>query len=178
MALTLLRHTRPDVAAGTCYGASDIPLAASFAAEADALAGSLPHIDRIVTSPLSRCLHLAEHLAIRTGSAFSVDVRLREMDFGSWEGGLWQDIPRVEIDAWAADFMQAQPHGGESVAMLRDRTREALAALRGLDGHTLIVTHAGVIKAALAVDLTAASHAGTIGFGCFVTLIDEEKTPA
>jgi len=178
MALTLLRHTRPDVAPGTCYGASDVTLPASFAEDADAVAESLPPVDRIVTSPLLRCLRLAEHLAIRTGSALSVDRRLREMDFGHWEGRLWQDIPRAEIDAWAADFMQARPHGGESVAMLRARTREALAALRGLDGHSLIVTHAGVIKAALAVDLTAASHATTIGFGCFVTLIDEEKAPA
>ena len=34
MRLHFIRHTRPDIARGVCYGQSDIPLAASFAEEA------------------------------------------------------------------------------------------------------------------------------------------------
>ena len=35
MRLHFIRHTRPDIARGVCYGQSDIPLAASFAEEAE-----------------------------------------------------------------------------------------------------------------------------------------------
>lgn len=174
MALTLLRHTCPDVAPGICYGMSDLALADSFTTEANALLATLPPIDRIVTSPLSRCRLLADHIARWAGYPVNVDNRLQEMDFGRWEGQAWADIPRTEIDAWVADFMHARPHGGESVAMLRARTLEAVEHYRQLAGHTLIVTHAGVIKAALAADETTASHAAGIGFGCFVTLIDRK----
>ncbi|WP_084396616.1 alpha-ribazole phosphatase family protein [Henriciella aquimarina] len=172
MAVTLLRHTQPAAEPGLCYGASDLTLAASFPDEAEALIPALPATDRIVTSPLFRCRVLAERLSGHFGCRLNEDPRLKEMDFGQWEGRPWADIPPVEINAWASDFLQARPHGGESVAMLRKRTLEALEEYRSLDGHTLIVTHAGVIKAALAADETAESHAASIGFSGFVTLID------
>lgn len=70
-----------------------------------------------------------------------------EMDFGRWEGVPWDRIPRAELDAWAADFDHARPHGGESVAIFAARVEAALSALR--DGTpTLIVTHGGVMKVA------------------------------
>lgn len=170
MALTLLRHTRPDVAPGTCYGVTDLGLAPSFDTEARAILNVLPNVDRIVTSPLTRCRRLAEHIAEAVSCPLSVDDRLREIDFGRWEGLAWHQVPRSELDIWAADFLHARPHGGESVAMLRTRAHAALGELRRLDGHSLIVTHAGVIKVALATGDSAASHAETIDFGCFVTL--------
>lgn len=173
MALTLLRHTRVDVPPGTCYGISDLALAASFAEEVGALLPGLPGVDRIVTSPLSRCRQLAECIAKHTKRPLSEDSRIREMDFGRWEGRSWIDIPRAEIDAWAADFLHARPHGGESVAMLRSRTLEAIRDYNTYGDDILIVTHAGVIKAALAADETAAAHSAQIGFGCCVTLFPE-----
>ncbi|ABI76079.1 phosphoglycerate mutase family protein [Hyphomonas neptunium ATCC 15444] len=172
MALILLRHTRPDVLTGTCYGARDVGLAATFAGEAEALLPGLPSFSRVVTSPLSRCRRLAEYIGARASCPLTEDDRLREMNFGSWEGRSWNEIPFTEIDIWVNDFLHARPHGGESVAMLRARTFEALDAYRKLGGDTLIVTHAGVIKAALATDETADSHAMTLDFGNFVTLID------
>ena len=64
MRLHFIRHTRPDIARGVCYGQSDIPLAASFAEEAEdvrarlneRLEGRTP--TRIYSSPLSRCRRL------------------------------------------------------------------------------------------------------------------------
>jgi len=172
MALTLLRHTRLSVTPGICYGVSDIELAESFDREAGVILEELRDFDRIVTSPLSRCRRLAEYIAAHTNRPVSEDSRVREMDFGRWEGQSWRDIPRAEIDAWAEDFLHSCPHGGESVAMLRARVLDALRDYRTTDGHTLIVTHAGVIKAALAANETAESHATGIDFGAFVTLID------
>ena len=145
MALTLVRHTRPSTQ-GVCYGRSEVPLAPGFAAAAVALAARLPPAP-IVSSPLGRCRRLAEALAAAHGTPVRIDPRLTEIDFGAWGGRPWDAIPRAELDAWAADLLGARPHGGESVAMLLARTRAALA---DLPGPAIIVTHAGVIRAALA----------------------------
>jgi alpha-ribazole phosphatase len=146
MAVILVRHTTPRVAPGTCYGRTDLALADSFDAEAAAVAAALAGEGRggpILSSPLSRCRRLAARLGpVETCEAFV------EMDFGRWEGQPWDAIPRAELDAWAADFLGARPHGGESVAELRDRVA---AGLDGLAPGTVVVTHAGVIKAAAAI---------------------------
>ena len=146
MALIFVRHTTPRVAPGTCYGRSDLALADSFGAEAEAVAAALARLNPegpILSSPLSRCLRLAERLG-----PFAPHGAFVEMDFGAWEGQPWDAIPRAELDEWAADFLGARPHGGESVAQLRDRVA---AGLEGLPAGSVIVTHAGVIKAAAAI---------------------------
>ena len=166
MALTLLRHVRPEAAEGLCYGARDLPPGAGLAATAEALAARLLCPDRIVTSPLARCARLAERLAARLDVPVAPDPDWREIDFGRWEGQAWQAIPRAELDAWAADFLDARPHGGESVAMLLARVRRALARCRATPGHTLAVTHAGPIRAALvATGGDPADWRRAIGFG-------------
>ncbi len=147
MALTLIRHTRPAVKPGICYGRTDLALAHTFADEADAVLAKLEPAEALVSSPLGRCRALAEQI----GSAFHLqpayDRRLQEMDFGTWEGQNWNDIPRTELDAWAADFLHARPHGGESVHAFVARVQEVLAELRKDGVSRLVVTHAGVIKA-------------------------------
>ena len=67
--------------------------------------------------------------------------------------------------------MHARPHGGESVAMLLARTRRALARCRAVPGHTLAVTHAGPIRAALlATGGDADAWQRAIGFGETIAL--------
>ncbi|MEL7454686.1 MAG: histidine phosphatase family protein, partial [Pseudomonadota bacterium] len=126
MGLILLRHTTPDVAPGTCYGRTDLDVAVQFHAEAAEAAAALPKFQRIVTSPLIRCRKLAAFIAEMTGLDICEEPRVQEMNFGDWEGCLWSDIPRPQLDAWAADFLNARPHGGESVAIFRVRVGEAL----------------------------------------------------
>ncbi|MEM7768809.1 MAG: alpha-ribazole phosphatase family protein, partial [Pseudomonadota bacterium] len=140
MALILVRHTTPAVALGICYGQTDLDVRESFPEEAQAVSDALPKFDRIVTSPLQRCRKLADAMAKASGFPVEQDPRLIEMDFGSWEGTPWSDIPRAELDAWAADFLNARPHGGESVAVLRARTMEALSDWRDRGSEPLIVT--------------------------------------
>jgi alpha-ribazole phosphatase len=170
MALTVLRHTRP-VADGLCYGRSEVDLAPDFATDADALATRLARPDRIVTSPLARCRRLADHLGARLRAPVAADPDWQEIDFGRWQGLAWSAVPRPELDAWAADLMHARPHGGESVAMLLARTRRALDRCRAVPGHTLVVTHAGPIRAALvATGGNAADWHRAIGFGEAIAL--------
>jgi alpha-ribazole phosphatase len=170
MGVTLVRHTKPDVAPGVCYGRTDLDVAASFPREAALVAAALPRFATIVTSPLKRCVTLADYLGQRAGLAPIKDPRLREMDFGAWEGLAWSDIPRTELDDWAADFLHARPHGGETVAMLRSRTLEAVCEWMDGRGDTLIVTHSGVIRSALSTGDGADDFAANINFGGFHSL--------
>ncbi|MEL7111822.1 MAG: alpha-ribazole phosphatase [Pseudomonadota bacterium] len=170
MALVLLRHTQPDIAPGVCYGQTDLDVASTFDADAARVLADLPSVSRIVSSPLMRCRKLAEFIAQARVLGMTEDPRLMEMDFGCWEGKAWSEIPRPEIDAWADDFFHARPHGGESVAALTARTRAALSDWRDETRTTLIVTHAGVIRAAHAQGETAEAFSFPIDFGEHVRL--------
>ena len=92
------------------------------------------------------------------------------MDFGRWEGVPWHAIPRAELDAWTADFLHARPHGGESVHMLYERTRSAIADYRRTGLSHLVVTHAGVIKAVRAEDGHPDAWRSSVAFGGRVRL--------
>ncbi|MEM6651602.1 MAG: alpha-ribazole phosphatase family protein [Pseudomonadota bacterium] len=170
MALILLRHTVPDVAPGICYGQTDLDVSETFMDDADAAFAALPDFNRIVTSPLRRCQKLALYIGERRNLSIEPDTRLTEMDFGTWENRAWADIPRAQIDDWADDFQHARPHAGESVALFQARVRAALEHWGAPDLTTLIVTHAGVIRAALAIGDTAADFNAQIDFGEFVTI--------
>lgn len=163
--MILVRHTTPRVAPDTCYGQTDLPLADSFDAEAQQVLALLPPVARVITSPLQRCHQLAAFIAQECGLPLEIDPRLKEMDFGRWEGVLWRDVPRQELDEWAADFLYARPHGGENVARLRDRSQQALTDWSSHDETRLCVTHAGVIRAALSTGDTADDFNTKIEFG-------------
>ena len=89
------------------------------------------------------------------------------MDFGRWEGIPWADIPRPDLDAWAADFMQDAGHDGESVAMLETRVR---AALSQTPDNAIVVTHSGCIRAACAIRELHDGWDTETPFGGMVTL--------
>ncbi len=147
--LYLIRHTRPDIAPGICYGQLDIGPAESFVEEANAILNWLPSLDLIITSPLLRTRRLAEHLAQQC--EVRVDARLMEKNFGTWEGRAWNNIARCEIDAWAADIMDYAPSGGESAQQVMRRVQSFLLDLAQLPQHNIaLVAHGGTIRAMLA----------------------------
>lgn len=143
MILHLIRHPPPLIEPGICYGRLDVA-----AENADALTArlraELPPGLPVWSSPLRRCRDLAQGLQAPP----AIDERLAEMDFGAWEGRPWDDIPRRELDAWAADVAGYAPPGGESPRALQQR---ALAFVAGLAvPEAVLVTHAGVIRVLLA----------------------------
>ena len=170
MELILVRHTQPLVADGVCYGVTDLDLAPTFDDEAARIVATLPPVERLVTSPLGRCRRLADRVGAAQSLVPVVDERLREMDFGRWEGMPWNAIPRAELDAWAADFLHARPHGGESVHMLYERSRSAIADYRATGLSHIVVTHAGVIKAVRAEDQYPDAWRSNVEFGGTVRL--------
>jgi alpha-ribazole phosphatase len=168
--LVLIRHPAVAVEAGVCYGASDVALAGDAAREAAVLASRLDALGaraplRIESSPLARCANVANALAVTHGLTPGIDARLAEMDFGAWELQRWDAIGREQIDAWAADFDHARPHGGESVAQFEARVRAwfdgaciptpgvATPGTRTSHDVAWVVTHAGVIRAMTACAL-------------------------
>lgn len=158
MKLWLVRHARPLLAPGLCYGVTDVDADADATAfAASVLAAQLPPDVAVACSPLRRCLQLAEALqALRPGLEFRVESRLSEMDFGSFEGERWDSIARAEYARWEADFAGYRFGGRESVGEFMARVGAALADARA-GGDVLWITHAGVARAVrlLAAGVTA-----------------------
>ena len=144
MQVFLIRHPRPRIDPGVCYGRLDVdcddpqPVAARL---------RLPPATTILSSPLRRARRLAEAI----GPGVCVDARLAEIDFGDWEGRRWDDIDRAVLDDWAADVLNFTPPGGESVADLQRRAVDLAGELAATCGvpRVALVTHAGVIRALL-----------------------------
>jgi len=141
----LIRHPRPLIEAGICYGQLDIdcedpqPVARQ-------LASRLPENIPLLSSPLRRAKRLAE--ALHADVRF--DERLAEINFGDWEGCRWESIDRAALDCWAADVLNFVPPGGESVAMLQARAVEFAAELESAQwSQVALVTHAGIMRALL-----------------------------
>ena len=151
MTLWLVRHARPLVAPGICYGALDIPADTDATAQAaQALAAALPQGLPVYTSPLQRCEQLAQSLCgLRPDLVCKTDARLAEMDFGIWEGVGWAQIPRAALDAWTADFGAHRFGGVESANAVMQRVGAAWRALQAQDA--VWITHAGVARAAMLI---------------------------
>jgi alpha-ribazole phosphatase len=150
MDIWLIRHTSVAVGSTYCYGRSDVELADTFAAEAEAVRSKIGAIDPkapVITSPAQRCFKLAATL----GGELRQDDDLWEMNFGSWEGVRWNDLPREEIDKWAGDLGNTPPPGGETLTDLGYRVKRAWQRLTAMQAPTVYcVTHAGVIRVLLA----------------------------
>jgi alpha-ribazole phosphatase len=151
MKLTLIRHTTLQLSSGICYGQTDLDVTASFYDELNALRLKLneTNFDAIYTSPLQRCLKLAE--ALNIGSV-QVDNRLKELDFGDWEMRAWDDIPREIFDIWAHDYGNTPPPNGETFSQLQQRGLSFLEDIshHHLGGNIAVVTHGGMIRALIA----------------------------
>ncbi|MES2979330.1 MAG: histidine phosphatase family protein [Pseudomonadota bacterium] len=153
MKLWLVRHARPLIDAGICYGHLDVPAeAAETRALALTLAHELPMGCALITSPLSRCRELGEALAAgRADLSYNVDPRLAEMHFGHWEGQPWAAIEPRALRAWTDDFAGYRTGDvGESTHELMQRVASAWDDLTNL--HTeradvVWITHAGVMRA-------------------------------
>lgn len=149
--LAVIRHAETEwSAARRLQGRSDLPLTA---AGRDAVARWRlpPPVDGFarVSSPLLRCRQTAERL--RPERPFTIEPRLIEMDFGTWEGRTLAEIRAAEGSAAAEREDQGldfKAPGGESPRAVQARLAPWLASLHD---DTLAVTHKGVIRALYAL---------------------------
>ena len=142
--MIFLRHPRPDVDAGICYGRLDLDIHADGHDQIKSAVETTPPVSHIVASPALRCRALTLALADRHGIEPVFDERLWEMNMGDWEGLPWKDIPRDRSEEWLKDPFNLPCPNGECFADLQVRVLEAIGEL---DGETAIVCHAGPIRA-------------------------------
>jgi len=149
--LLLIRHFKCANADGLCYGQTDLLPDVGFDDSLTSLRAKLVgfELEKLVSSPLSRCRLIAEELDSST--PVSIEPGLMELDFGRWENTRWSDISRDELDVWGGSFVDQAPHGGESFRQLYERVWAAFQEIRQLPFERIaVVTHAGPIRAILA----------------------------
>ncbi len=151
MKIWLIRHAKPLVEKGLCYGRLDVRADQSLTELAsDNLMNALSEssgIKVLLTSPRQRTKQLANLLAQRLNISLVEEELLAEMDFGEWEGHLWEDIPKSAIDLWTEDFNNHPFGGGESTGQLLNRVWLLMENAKRRHEDQIWVTHAGVIKA-------------------------------
>ena len=179
MTLWLVRHAQPLIEAGVCYGATDVAADTDATAiAAHALANALPLRLTVWMSPLQRCEQLAQAVhGLRPDLTYKKDARLREMDFGVWEGQRWDVISAAAYDAWTADFGSHRFGGQESVSEFMGRVALAWDEFQNQGQDTVWITHAGVIRAVSLltqgvrhIDTAAQWPAQAPGFGQWVVV--------
>lgn len=154
--LILVRHGQTAAnAGGLLLGRADPPLTETGYRQARALAATLPRAARIVSSPLIRARQTAAVLAgaacvVPDATAVEVDPRWVEMDYGDLDGQPATALGEQSWQAWRQD-PDFVPAGGESVAAVCARVRQACAELAGdaARGDVVVVSHVSPIKAAV-----------------------------
>ena len=158
--MIFVRHGEPDESVrGRCYGRLDVGLSSRGRVQmhqAWRLLSDAP-LSAIYSSPRRRAIESASVLA-RRRSGVTVDERLREIDFGDFEGLTYNDIAArhaEKYDEWMTRPTEVAFPGGESFSAMAARVREALAHIRSMHPSetVAIVSHGGVNRIALATAL-------------------------
>ena len=128
--------------------AADEPLDPRGRESLAGLSGRLPACDLVLCSPALCARQTADSLAL----AATIEPQLRDCDFGRWAGRALTDVEANEPEA-VADWLgnpRAAPHGGESFADLTKRVGGWMDQMLVKSGSILAITHALVIRAAIA----------------------------
>lgn len=163
MQLILLRHG--EVEGPPCMrGRVDRPLTTVGQRNMERAAKGLT-FDRILCSPLQRCHRFAEELATQNDRPLDVEDEWLELDFGEWDGVDLQELSQqhgAALEQFWRDPFGFPPPGGEHPVDFCRRVGTAISLVptRFTDETVLVVTHGGVIKAALAHLLRLGSEHG------------------
>lgn len=125
--LVLVRHGETEWSRdGRHTGTTDVPLTDAGRRAAEGIAARLQRLDvspaRVVSSPLQRAVDTARLAGL--GPDIELDPRLRELDYGDYEGRTSDEI-RAERPGWNL-FRDGSP-GGERVEDAAARAADLLA---------------------------------------------------
>jgi broad specificity phosphatase PhoE len=152
-----VRHGETDWNLAQRYqGQRDIPLNATGRAQAArngralalALGREAGALD-YVSSPLVRARETMEIMRREIGlppDDYRVDDRLREINYGYWEGELWGELSVKDPQGFAAreaDRWGWQPRGGESYRELSERVAGWLGEI---ERDVVVTAHGGVMR--------------------------------
>ena len=159
--LLLVRHgTTAWNREGRYQGQTNVPLDKTGVQQALALRSRLAReeIGAIYASDLKRAWQTASAIAVPHALVIRPEPRLREIDFGIWDGSTYHEIKQRSpeaLAAWEADPLNAAPHGGESLGQVTARVRAALDDIARVHrGQTVVVVaHGGSLQVLLCLVL-------------------------
>jgi glucosyl-3-phosphoglycerate phosphatase len=149
--LLLVRHGETSWnAKGKLQGQEDIPLSEKGLEQSKSLRPFLNRyeVQNVLSSDLQRAYQTAQALGFENPR---LEPRLREARLGVWEGVEKARLRKASSEnyiAWREG--RFTPQGGESFQTLCERLKTVLDELPATDETTLLVTHGGVVRAALA----------------------------
>jgi len=176
----LLRHG--ELEGGIRYrGSIEAALTPSGRNRMDALWRMLEQdVQAIVTSPLTRCRQPAEAWAARAGIPVYIEPRIREMEYGAWEG-----LDQAQIEAhfpgmlakWRANPVGMRIPEAEAFDAFARRVlagwRDILQKHQGR--HVLVVAHSGSLRVIVTQVLNAPLSAVrrlAMPYGCWSRVRD------
>ena len=123
------------------FAEPDGPLAAVGGADA---------VDAVVSSDLPRTRQTAEPIADAVGVDVETDSRLRERDFGVYQGlrsaDFFERFPELDLLENGSTAAAYTPESGESWLDVRERVLAVASDLRERDGTVVAVTHVNPIR--------------------------------
>ncbi|MDP8224782.1 MAG: histidine phosphatase family protein [Candidatus Lernaella stagnicola] len=150
----LYRHGPLDIPRYQCVGWSDVPLGnpEQTANEARTLAAYIGKPTALFSSDLLRTRQTAAPLAEALGMEVTLEPSLRELNFGEWEGRMWNDLGESGDDrfrAFVQDWRSTNAPGGESFRDVERRVSAfwAQAAARHAGEEIVVVSHGGSLVA-------------------------------
>ena len=187
--ILLVRHGKTEWNGLSRFqGKTDVPLDEEGRRQARCLAMRLEQLSPfpvVFSSSLSRAEETARIiLSGRSGTDVSINEGLSEMRFGAWEGHSIHEIESRDPESfrkWKESPFEYLPPGAEPFPSLESRVRLALDAVSSAgQEQILVVTHGGIVRAALAIllSLPLASVWRMKISNCSVTGIDVGKRGA
>lgn len=189
LTLALVRHGVTDMTMTHALSGSSVPgpslnatgrIQAAKAADAVYRIGRstwerVPQVSRVFASPMTRTQETGAALGRRLGLHVETDARVREVDFGEWEGLTGDEVAERfgdQIHRWR--FGEIAPPGGESIPDVGERFDDFIRDVATDHAHQCaagqdvarawaVASHAVAIKSAVAVSLAMpTSHWGQI----------------
>lgn len=151
--VVVIRHGRTEANdQGRWQGQTDGVLTGEGRDQARRLAGHLPPLDAIYTSPLARARETAEILAQPHGTPLTIDDDLVEIGFGAWEGRTKDEITAADPDTMArlvAGEDVVRGGSGETFTSVSVRMRGAVERIAAAHpgGRVGVVSHGGASRA-------------------------------
>ncbi len=162
--LFLVRHAVHDLVGKALVGrAPGVPLSPEGVRQAEGLRHRFARepIVRLLSSPIQRCLETAAILAGAHDCVVEPVDDLLEIDCGEWTGSSFDSLAQdPRWHAWNDERHQTAIPGGETMRAVSMRVSRLLDLLTDQSGPVVLVTHADVIKAAIAglIDMPLKLH--------------------
>lgn len=151
---------------GVYYGWTDCPLSSTGVSQAHRLGEVLEGIDfqAVVSSPLIRARDTASLVGRRIPDEIVFDERLKELNFGSWEGMHYREIKTLyqdEWEMWTNDWQNFVIPGGESFLEMYRRVESVLEWLlkEYPEKSVLVVSHHSCLRVIMSLLLKMDSAA-------------------